>query len=216
MKKIIWTTAGVLFVSALFFLPEQVDSLWPSIFISGAAAVVYLLLISIFWVNEVKDPSKKRAWRTLIAVLVVISLTAAAMDYVESREQQNRLSEIRETIEEGVTYSRINEPFNEVLNAYYDRNQVSESRELHTIFLSKYDSLITGEREFLFGASRKDEDPSMQLTLDKLQADSIVIVGVSSVVKGKEPKFTNYNGIKGHMQVRAVLTPEGVTYEREN
>lgn len=151
----------------------------------------------------------------MIAVLVVISLTAAAMDYTASREQQNRLNEIRETIEEGITYSRINEPFNEVLNTYYDGNQVPESRELHTIFLSKYDSLVTGEREFLFGAPR-EEDPSMQLTFDKLQADSIVIVGVSSVVKGKDTNFTNYNGNKGQMQVRAVLTPKGVTYEREN
>ena len=46
--------------------------------------------------------------------------------------------------------------------------------------------------------------------------DEVIIIGQASLAKGINSEFVNYSGQKGEMQVKGVLTREGIKYERQN
>ena len=212
MKKIFyWMIGGVLLTTAAFFIPEQSGSIWPSLAAASVAAAVYLVVFLAVWVRKFSSPQKKKVVVVTCTVLLVFSGISAVISYEGGVRQQRTLDEIKRTIEQGISYSYIHKPLIKTFAAYYNGSQEG----LGTLFVSRYDSLITEERLFQFGR-RSDGDSPLLLHVAKTTADSVVIVAESKQVGGRANNFDNFSGARGKYQVRGILTSKGVDYERQN
>ena len=106
----------------------------------------------------------------------------------------------------------MHEPLVKTLSDFH----VEENREskIGDLFTSCYDSLITDDGVFEFGS--RDEDQTRYLYIAESNADSVLLIGESTYLKGQNDDFSNYSGRKGRYQVQGILTSRGIDYERQN
>lgn len=215
MKKTIylWLAAGLLFVSGAFFIPEQAGSIWPSLFWGSGAAIVYLAVLSLYWLPQIESATKRRAMGWTLGILVFFSGVSAALSYEGTQRQVELLPEIRTTIEKGIAETKIQEPLLKTLRDYH-RQEGEERRSVGNLFRAKYDSLIGSDSLFSYGAA--DPDGMLHIYVSHLEKDSVVLVAESSYINGREPDFKNFSGNSGQFQMRGILTKNGVRYEQAN
>ena len=214
MKKIFyWMVGGILLTITAFFIPEQSGSIWPSLAAASVTAAVYLVVFLAVWVRRLSSPQKKKVVAVTCTVLLLFSGASAVISYESSVRQERTLAEIRRTIEQGISYSYIHKPLVKTFAAYHGDSQEG----LGSLFISRYDSLITEDRVFQFG-QRSEDNPSLLFYVAKTTADSVVIVGESkhTYLAGRDSDFSNYSGAQGNYQVRGILTSKGIDYERQN
>ncbi|HEX6983448.1 MAG TPA: hypothetical protein VF181_11885 [Balneolaceae bacterium] len=214
MKKIyLWLLVGVILVTGVFFIPEQSGSLWPSLMLSSGVALLYLIAFSIRWLREIPSKISRRVIAVTLCVLVLASSAFATLSYVESKKQGRLLSEIRTSIEQNILYKNINHPLSKALSAYYTSSK--KDLEIRRLFVSKYDSLITDNGLFLV-EGMQDEAATFVIYVAKTEPESVVLIGESTYIDGKDENFHNFSGETGLYQVKGILTKEGVYYERSN
>lgn len=221
MRKtfLIWLAGGILLVNLAFFIPEQTGSLWPSIILSGSAAVLYLIVFAWFWVGEVNSSSRRQLIGWTIAVLLGFSLVSAGISYQSTDRQFQILDEIRFTIEKGISEVHIKEALLKTLRDYQNLKEENSMRSLGGLFYNNYDSLLTEEGRFLYdGTTRRGEkyDKNLKIFLAHSSADSVVLVAESFHIEGRDSTYGNLSGAVGKFQTRGVLTDNGVRYERIN
>lgn len=213
MKNIIfWMVGGVALVSIAFFIPDQSAGIWPSVLWSTIAALLYTVVFSIRWLKEIPASKKQITFGVMLSVLVICSGIMAAISYNNSLRQEKVLTNIRSFIEENIAYSHIRGPLSRTLRAYYTAENGTD--EIGELFISRYDSLITEEGRYLY--SDNSVDQTLQIYLAESAADSVILIGESSYLEGKDNSFENFSGENGHYQVKGILTEQGVVYERSN
>lgn len=213
MKKIFyWMTGGVVLTTIAFFIPEQSGSMWPSVIASATVAFLYLGFFSAVWLQEVESSTKRKAIAITFSVLFLFSIASAVISYEGSVRQSETLENIRGQLEGDILYNYMHEPLVKTLSNFYSEEN-SESN-IGDIFTARYDSLITEDGEFEFGS--KYDNQTLYLYIAENSADSIVVVGESAYLKGGNEDFSNYSGNAGRYQVRGILTPKGINYERQN
>lgn len=213
MKNIIfWMTGGIALVSIAFYIPDQSAGIWPSVLWGTIAALFYTVAFSIRWLREIRNSKKRIIFGVMLSLLVICSGIFAVISYNNSLRQEKVLTDIRSFIEENIAYSHIRGPLSKTLRAYYtDEDGTGEIGEL---FVSRYDSLITDEGRYLYSGSTNGQ--TLQIYLAETAADSVVLIGESSYLEGKDSSFENFSGESGRYQVEGVLTEQGVAYERSN
>ncbi|HKI44997.1 MAG TPA: hypothetical protein VKA08_06630 [Balneolales bacterium] len=214
MKRIIWLSGGILFVTAAFFVPGSTGSVWFSILLGFIAAVVYLVALYTYWFKNIRSKSARIGILTTLLLLTIISAVSSVLNYSSGRSQAAMLATYRKNIEIRCLHSYINEPLLYTLASRYDRDGHAGYRTMAAAFHSKYDSLITTDHEFRYGENGKIY--TWKIYVAKAHADSVVLVGESEFLKGSDPAFRNFSGDKGRYQVEGILTPKGVQYERTN
>lgn len=221
MRKtfIIWQAAGILFVALAFFIPEQSGSLWPSVISSGIAGLIYLALFFWFWIGKVKASGKRKAIGWTLAVIVIFSIGSAGISYETTQRQTKLLPEIRTTIETALAEVHVKEALLTTLRDYKSNKSNVADPRFDEHFRNNYDSLLTGEGEFLYEGSNRtgeEDDKNLKIYLAHSDADSVVLIAESFYMDGDNPAFRNYSGAEGRFQARGILTKEGVRYERAN
>ena len=214
MKKFLWMAGGILVVSAAFFIPGQSGGIWPSVWWSSLAAGGYLLLMVIFWVPQVT--SKSRRWivgGTLVVLAVCATASLVLWQYM-SNWQRALLPEIRTTIEKGTAMRLISQPLVRTLGDYYRPEPAGSQADMDLLFRKRYGTSIADDNRLEFG--KFDENYTLQLYLAHSDADSLVIVGESEYIEGRDHLFRNHSGKTGLYQVLGILTKEGVHYVRVN
>lgn len=213
MKKIIyWIFGGAVLTTVAFFVPEQSGSMWPSVIASATVAFLYLGIFLAVWLKEIKSSTKRKAIAATFVVLFVFSIASAVISYEGSVRQQETLENIRGQLEGDFLYNYMHEPLIKTLSDFYSEG--NNESNIGDLFTSRYDSLITEDGAFEFES--RDEDQTLYLYIAENSADSIVVVGESTYLKGKNDDFSNYSGSTGQYQVQGILTSKGIDYERQN
>lgn len=199
-------------MTVAFFIPEQSGSMWPSVIASATVAFLYLGFFSAVWLKEIESSTKRKAIAITFTVLFVFSIASAIISYEGSVRQSEVLENIRADIEGDLLYNFVNEPLIRSLGEFYS-GDANESG-IGSLFTSRYDSLITEDGEFEFGS--RNDDQTLFLYVAENNADSVVVIGESTYLKGENRDFSNYSGNTGRYQVRGILTSKGIDYERQN
>ena len=211
MKKIFyWMIGGILLAVIAFFIPEQSGSMWSSVIASATVALLYLGIFLAVWLPQINSTTKRKAIAVTFTVIFVFSIASAVISYESSVRQRKMLKDIRTTVETSMAHSLIQESLIKTM-ARFDSNS---DQNVGNVFTSCYDSLITEDSLFAYGA--RDEDQTLYLYLVQATADSVVLVGESRYIEGQESDFENFSGKKGDFQVQGILTRKGVDYERQN
>lgn len=214
MKKIIvWISFGVLLTAGAFFIPEQSGSMWPSVMAASVVAFLYVIAFSAIWLPKIQSSKKRKVIAACFTILLVFSAASALISYEDSVRQRENLSEIRSQIENDLVYGFIHKPLVETLGRFYRNNDAGEN--IGALFTSRYDSLIGQGGLFRYGNPDSD-DQTLFLYVSEAKADSVVLIGESSYLEGRNSGFKNFSGNDGRFQVRGILTSKGVDYERQN
>lgn len=214
MKKLIWMAGGVIFVSAVFFIPGPNGNIWLSVLLSGVAALIYMTAISALWLKKIESGAVRLGITGTLAVFVVLSVMTGFVSYRNSLKENQNIVSTRSSIETGYLRANINEPLLATLRSYRESVRYQPSASLGAIFYAKYGSLIKKGSEFDYGDIRQHK--TRHIYLAKNKADSVVLIGESTYLNGENPNFQNYSGKKGFYQVEGILTKKGVHYERTN
>lgn len=214
MKKLIWMAGGVIFVSAVFFIPGPYGNIWLSVMLSGLAALIYMTVISVLWLNKIDSWNVRMGITGTLAVVVALSVITGFVSYRNSLKESRNLASVRGSIEARYLRANINEPLLATLRTYRESGKNNPSVSIGSIFYLKYDSLIKKDSEFEYGDNRIYK--TRHIYLAKNNADSVVLIGESTYLQGENPAFHNYSGKTGLYQVEGILTKKGVQYERTN
>lgn len=221
MRKtfLIWLAGGLLFVTLAFFIPEQRGSMWPSLVLSGSAAILYLILFAWFWLGKIKSSTKRQVVGWTLAVLLVFSIASAWTSYEGSKRQTALLPEIRTTIDSGIAESYIKKHLLVTMRAHFMEDKIGANSSLGEIFQAKFDSLITKDRLLLYEGKdtySEDDKTRMKIFVHTVKNDSIILVAESGYEDGRKSEYVNYSGATGMYQTKGLLTKEGMHYERTN
>ncbi|MDZ7716855.1 MAG: hypothetical protein U5J95_11645 [Balneolaceae bacterium] len=211
-KIFLWILGGALLATGAFFIPEQSGSMWPSLFLSSSAVLIYLAAFCFVWLKKIQSATKRKAIGWTLGILVVFSGISAAISYESSQRQKETLVTIRSTIETGIIQNYVNEPLLKTLRAHAQGS--GDSNDFGKLFRAEYDSLITEEGMLAYDKDR--DDNTVFVYMAKASADSLVLIGESAYLKGESSDFKNHSGETGRYQVKGILTSGGIDYERAN
>jgi|GEM_PF-1053362 len=217
MKKTIfyWMGGGVLLVTGAFFIPGQSGSLWPSLIWAGVAALLYLLTFYFVWIRRFGSATKRKAIGGVLAVIIAGSLVSAGISFENSRRQSSVMKEIRKTIDSGVFEVQIKQAMLKTLRQYHVEN-TGNGVGIGELFLQNNDSLITDDSLFYPKGLEQRMPDLIAIRLAVAKPDCVVLLAESGYVEGRDANFKNESGSRGKFQTRAILTKEGVQYERIN
>lgn len=215
MKKVYWVTGGIVIVSAVFFIPDPAGDIWTSVWLSSTAAFLYLIVLAWIWLKQIRSKGRRMAIGIILGLLVLSSGMYGYFIHKRSQLTSTVLPQTKLNIEQSTAQAYIMEPFLSTMETYFmSEEERSEQHSLSAIFTSKYDSLLTDDNVFQYGSGVHNR--SLNLYLADAKPESVVIIGQSEIVDGEDPEFENYDGSTGKMQVRGILTPNGIHYERQN
>jgi len=221
MRALCWILSASVLVAIAFFLPEANGPIWPSL--TAAAGVVgafFLGLIAHAFRNGQSASEIALAVGTL-TLFGVLALYVGLRSYDRVRWKRSFLTEtVRATVDLGQMDRYLTIPLLKTLKGYLSRPRAS----LKTHFLQRQEDLLRSEGNLQadsalarFVPEGLGEEGSPRLYYHSTREDGkVVLVGCSRHGNGEDPEFVNYDGSKGNMQYRAILTPSGLRYAREN
>jgi hypothetical protein len=208
---LIWIVAGVLLVAMAFFLPPASNELWPQLYSGCIAAIVYLLALLVFIVRQPVSTLACAAASAAVLFTAGCLLFSLVQSDSNAHWQTNTMIEIRSRIGRGTMSYYTTEHLLKTLQAYYQ--QGSQKKEtLAQVFQRQNDHPIVGSN---IHKPYNDGD-SLKTYVQTLESDKIILVSQEVYVKGKNPRFKNYNGLEGMIQEKCTLTAKGIVYESEN
>lgn len=209
MKNLIWFLAGIIIPSSAFFiLLNKTNDYWYSSEITSGITVVYLLT---YMIINLRKPVPVKI--TIISFVVVLTLifmirTIWITQKATSQNSKESLLKVRTVIAAGILDNNIRKPFLKTLYEYH--NQPGNSKSLKAIFEKVKEDSLTNARI-------KESEKEGSFIFVKFPNDNeIEIIGLDTIAKGMNKSFTNTNGQKGKLQYKALLTPKGIQYERQN
>jgi energy-coupling factor transporter transmembrane protein EcfT len=208
---LIWIVTGVILVCAAFFIAHSSDP-WFGFNAAGAVAALYLIALTLYIARK---PLRILS-RVTVVVLAIIVVGGTAYTWINTqriaREQKEsrRLQGIASM--RGNLYFTISQELLQTLQAYY-KGAGKNKETLKDVFLRRHGP-AKGEEQLTSGGK-----VWLQYTLvhlRTLEADSIVLVGISRYHKGRDPGFKNVDGTRGGIQEQLALTRKGVVHESQN
>ena len=223
MKQLYWIAGASILTSLAFFLSGAGGSaglgtpLWTALIgAMGMVGLFFIALMAHVLQNGQSTGEKALAVGTL-ALFAGLALNVGLSSYDRARWKRSMLTEtVQATVDQGNLDIHLNTPLLKTLKARYQEK--TETKDLKQLFLERYgdrfqpDSTLT-----LFAPEELQGEKFPVFYYDSTRAEGkIVLVGHSGSGNGKDPAFTNYDGSKGNLQYKSVLTPKGVRYVREN
>jgi len=206
----IWFVAGVVVVTAVFFLAGESLDPWPALDAAGVVAAVYLLALVIFTTRK-PFPVKSRIIILLFCVGFLLAAGSFSTTFRETTAwQKNQLLKILGVIQHGIIDSQMPDPLLATLEKYH--RQPSKKKTIGQIFKEVVPDVTIGKDIY----KRDAESDSLRIFVAGLTDDEVVLIGQATWGKGRSPEFKNYDGKSGMVQERAVLTAKGVTYDSQN
>lgn len=209
MRKIIWIAGGIVIIAILLFIPDSSGELWLPVWLSSAAALLYLVLFSWNWLMRIESKRKRTGLGILLGALVLFTTIYAFTAYKSSQRAKVWMPESHLQFVVQEARLSLTQPLLTALRSYY---QSGEEQSLNSLFISNYDSLLNGNNQ----NRRIFSSPSLDVYLAVSEPDSIVIIGESESTEGLNQDFQNHTGLTGKFQARGILTPNGIEYERQN
>lgn len=213
MKRVYWVIGGVIVTIAVFFISDPSGDIWSSVWAISIAAFLYLMVFSWVWLKQIKSRKKKAGIAIVLGLLLVSTGIYAYFSYKSSQRAKVLMPKNRLNFEKRGAQMSVMVPLLSTLRSYYNEGDKGiEDGSLHSLFINKYDSLLSEDNKF----QHAFYSVSINLYLDVAGPDSLILVGQSEMVGGQDLEFQNYDESTGKFQVRGILTPNGIQYERQN
>jgi hypothetical protein len=208
---LLWIVAGVVVVSATFFLTPQTTELWPAINATGIAAAVYLVALLGY---VLRKPLAMRQ-RLLVGIIGIAVIGCTAFTWMKRQEQAqwqaNQLMKIRAVIGRGIKTYEMAPLLLKTLDAYH-RQGVRKSNTLADELKKQCPGAEVGANLH----KPQGEWDELTVIVESLEPNRIVLVSQETYVKGRDPGFKNYDGKTGMLQEKFILTERGLTHVSEN
>lgn len=125
--------------------------------------------------------------------------------------QVKKMLDIRATGGRGHMRTTMPPPLLKTLQAFHQQGSLKKET-LAQVFHRLNDHAAVGSN---IHKPYYDQD-SLKTYIQALEPDKIILVSQEVYVRGKNPRFKNYNGQEGMIQEKCILTSKGITYESEN
>jgi hypothetical protein len=208
---LVWLVSGIVFVSVAFFIPSKSTELWPQFYAGGIAAIIYLIALLLY---AVRKPVSIKA-RIIATACSIITLGALIFSSIQmdnqSHWQADKLMQIRGIIGRGTMTCMIPQPLFKTLKVFHEQGLIKKET-IAQIFQRLNDNASVGSNIH----KPENEGDILKIFVQSLEPDRVVLVSQETFVKGRNPEFNNYNGQKGMIQERCILTAMGIKYESEN
>jgi len=206
----IWFVVGAVVVSAVFFLTGESLDPWPGLEAATIVAAVYFLSLVIYATRR-PFPLKSRIVSLIFCVLFIVAAGSFSMKFKETTAwQKSQLLKILGVIQKGIINSQMPDPLLATLDRYH--RQSAKKKTLGQVFKEAVPGVTVGSDIY----KPYDVRDSLRIFVAAIADDEVVLIGQATWGRGKDPEFSNYDGKKGLVQERAVLTAKGVSYESQN
>ncbi len=220
MRALHWITGVSVLTGMVFFIFGLFGSLWTALLLSMSVVVFYFFILLVYIIQK-----SQSNWDRVIGIGVLVLLTGFALrsglsSYSFAKWNHQLLTKkIRSTIDRGILAVHLNTPLLKTLKTRYRGNP--ETQNLYRLFMEQNRGQLeqSGNLTRYIPRDQQKEhrdDPPLLYYDSTETADKIVLVGHSGFGNGKQPDFTNYDGSRGNLQYKAILTPKGVNYVKEN
>ncbi|MDZ7718236.1 MAG: hypothetical protein U5K72_05380 [Balneolaceae bacterium] len=212
-KELGYIIAGILGVAASAGVSFVTGNIWSGFLTAILIGVLYLIIMDRKLIQPLENSSQKVALRVLIVLLVLAQSFAAYVVYDRSQFTESNLVKIRATIDEGISKVRTQEVLLETLKHY-----TSQPEDASTTIASSFREVM-GDKLNDDGSIDLSE-PGVQTDIyfeyEIVSPDEVAITASAKIGQGQNPEFVNVNSQTGKYQAVATLTPNGISYEREN
>ncbi len=219
MKKGVWIIGGIILTVVAFLIPDSRGYLWPSLFSAMAVVGIFFISLILYTIRNSQSTFDRFFSIGILILISALIVFTGIHQYRVSQWHHDNLMEIRKTIDRGILTVYMNQPLLNTLRIYHD-NSADADPAIKEAFEAEYGNLIqkVEGRSRYIPENQKDNINDSPFIFYKraATADSVILVGQSLHTEGKDSTFSNFNGLQGKMQYRAVLTKNGVDYEREN
>ena len=208
---LLWIAAGVILVSATFFLTPQTTELWPAINTAGIAATLYFVALMAY---VLRKPLAAK-WRMIFGVISIVVIGCGAYRWMGMQEethwQVDLLMKIRAVIGRGISISEMPPMLLKTLDLYY-RQDTKGAKTLAELFKQLHPGATVGTNIH----KAEGEWDKTTVMVETLEPYRIVLLSQETFVPGRDSSFKNYNGQTGMLQERFILTKKGLTHVSEN
>lgn len=208
---LLWIAAGVILVSATFFLTPQTTELWPAINTAGIAATLYFAALMAY---VLRKPLAAK-WRMVFGIVSIVVIGCGAYRWIGMQEethwQVDQIMKVRVVIGRGIKMVEMAPPLLKTLDAYC-RQGPKKSMSLADEFKQMHAGVTTGSDI----RTPEWEGDDMAVVVETLEPNRIVLVSQETFVKGRNPSFRNHDGKTGMLQEKFILTEKGLTHVSEN
>lgn len=196
-----------------FMIPLYFGKAWLGLFILLLLGMIFMGTLVKFANLNIKSKYVRVGFSVYALLLVAFHALAFAHDYGRKDYQKELLLEIRQTIEEGITKNAVQRELIYVLGEYHKQDENSIIELAEDIL---EDNLIENGEFDEYPELEEPDDAMAYYYNSNKQSGEFLVIGVSKVVPGADPKFKNYDGSTGMMELKLVLKESGVSYEMAN
>lgn len=210
-KELIWPLVGIIFISVAVSFSFIYESLWLGFFIALGAGLVLLLIMTWNMLSGVQSAGIKKTVGVLFFVLSALVIYNSVFEWNKSKQKNEILIEIRQTIDGGIAQMEAEEVLIESLRYKFLNDDVDNLAEAFRA--------VSGDRLKEDGTlltKPEKQGQYLNFSANIVHPDSVVITVVADIAEGMEKDFSNSNGRQGKYQGMATLTPNGVRYVRQN
>jgi hypothetical protein len=208
---LLWIAAGVILVSATFFLTPQTTELWPAINAAGIAATLYFAALMSY---VLRKPLAAK-WRMIFGIISIVVIGCGAYRWMGTQEQSHwqvdQVMKIRAVIGRGIRIYEMPPTLLKALDLYY-RQDTKGAKTLAEVFKQLHPGAADGTNIH----KSEGEWDKTTVMVETLEPDRIVLVSQETFVPGRDSSFKNYNGQTGMLQEKFILTEKGLTHVSEN
>lgn len=201
--------AGTLIAGGGFYL---LMGLMAGFFAAMAVALIWLIWLDRTVINNMENKNNKVVVRALIIVLLGMQVYISVMSALYSERQADNLVQIRATLFGAIAQSEIENVLIHTLKSYHHLND--ENAPIGEMFRNLYSDRIHDDGTFELVSEESEEAFNSEFTIHS--PDSIRLTIAALYADGTSPEFANIGAAEGVYQATAILTPGGVSYEREN
>lgn len=205
--------AGILGVAVCGGISFITGNIWAGFFAAMFISLFYLIWLDRKVLQTIESTPQKTAIRALIILLVSVQFIAAYMTYNRSEFSESNLVKTRTSIDEGISKIRTQEVLLETLKHY-----TSQPEETNATIASSFREVM-GDKLNDDGSIDMSE-PGVQTDIyfeyEIISPDEVAITASAKIGQGQNPDFVNVSSQTGKYQAVATLTPNGISYEREN
>lgn len=219
MERVKWTLIGALLIGGAYGVAYTLSDseIWLSYLFALLGGLFCLGLM--LWKAKSSGPYGLYPVDVTLIVLMAgaIAFTSVAF-WVQSTFMQDNLAQIRTSIDRGIALIEFHEPVMATLSKAYPEADAEEAAgaNLAGAFRQSYGEQLQGGDRITGLMVDDEEETSMHYYIDRLQPDRVELVAQAEFNEGRDTEFENVGGTTGLLQIRAIITGEGVSYVFEN
>ena len=207
---VVWMIVGSLMVIVPYLVFDSPTDPWPPIIAGGVGGMLFTIVF-VFYVLWKTPFSKFAKAISVVVFLIVVIGTVISWNtmYKMCHLQQSLLVSIRTSIGYSILQDRAYGLLLPPLRTYHELKTPKKS-SIGNMFLAMDKDQIHG------GYCSVLNEPRFFDIRPHVTDSTVTLAMVDSVAHGYNHDYANSNGLKGRLQLFAVLTEKGVRFERKN